>query len=57
MKANTKVYYYYEVTSPITDYGFNRKIGDMMTSEEMLMLPPFYRKKVKLLNSPVIKSV
>ncbi len=47
-------FYHYEVTQPITDYGFNKKVGDMMTTEEILSLPPFYKKYVTLLSSPVM---
>jgi len=47
--------YTYEVIRPINDYGFKLKIGDYMTSKELLSLQPFYRKYVKLLNSPILK--
>lgn len=48
-----RAYYTYICISPIKDYGFNKKDGDLMTSKELLMLPPFYRRYVKLLNTPI----
>lgn len=51
-----KEYYTYEVISPIKDYGYNLKVGDLMTSREVTFLPPYYHKKVKLLNQPVLKQ-
>lgn len=55
MKEKEKKIYTYEVIKPIKDYGFNCEIGDLMTSNEILMLAPYYKKFVKLLNSPVVK--
>lgn len=54
MKKQSKTYHY-EVIAPINDYGLNKDIGDLMTNNEILSIPPFYRKKVKLLNSPITK--
>lgn len=46
-------FYTYKVINPIKDYGFNKEIGDFMTTKELLSLPPFYMSCVKLLNSPI----
>ena len=50
-----KEYYTYEVIEPIKDYGFRLVKGDLLTSKDLLSLPPFYRKSVKLLSSPILK--
>lgn len=50
-----KKIYVYEVIIPITVYGYNKQIGDLMTDREILSIPPFYRRCVKLLNSPIVK--
>lgn len=51
-----KEIYTYEVIKPIKDYGFNLNKGDLMTSKELLTLPPFYRKSVKMLNNPIVNQ-
>ena len=52
-----KLLFTYEVITPITDYGFNKKAGDLMTTKELQSIPPYYKKCVKLLNSPVVKLI
>ena len=48
--------YYYEVTSPITDYGYNFKVGDLVGYFTMIRLPAYYRFNcVKNLNQPICK--
>jgi hypothetical protein len=51
----TKEIYQYEVIHPIKDYGFNKNVGDLMTRNELLSLPPMYKKYVKDLPSPIVK--
>lgn len=53
IKFMKKDYYTYEVIEPITDYGYNLKIGDYMTSRQVDFLPPYYRRCVRLLNQPI----
>ena len=49
--------YYYEVITPFEVWNFKVKIGDLMTNNDLISLPPCYRKHVKLLDSPVTKII
>jgi len=48
-----KLIYTYKVKTAITDYGFNKKVGDLMTTSELQSIPPYYKKCVTLLESPI----
>jgi hypothetical protein len=49
-------WYYYEVVSPIKDYGYNLEIGDLVDWITMVKLPAYYRFNcVKNLNQPIWK--
>lgn len=54
-RQHTKQIYIYVVIKPIIDYGWNKKIDDLMTHRDMLTLPPYYKKFVTYLQSPIIK--
>ena len=52
------MWYYREVTKPITDYGLNYNIGDLIEENLLYSLPPFYKREhTKLLNSPKWKQL
>jgi hypothetical protein len=55
MKTIKKEYYCYEVIYPIKDYGYNKKVGDLMTLREIQELPSYYKKCVRDLPSPILK--
>lgn len=47
------MWYYREVTKPITDYGLNLQVGDLIAEELIYNLPQFYKREfTKLLNEP-----